>query len=202
MPLNDTLQQLNQDVADFEHRGHCVERFDVPDAFTFFREFATLNRPVVFRGAAAHWAARPWSLDNIAAAIGHQKVHVTVTPDGRADSVKAVRLHNEGCLTSNCTAAFVLPHTERMSFTEFVQLFRKTKRIELGAVPSIQFQNSNLAEFAFAAGSPMSALRLEDFAWAQEAFGTGDADAKNIWIGDARSSTTFHKVRSVSTGNC
>jgi peptidyl-lysine (3S)-dioxygenase / protease len=188
-------RQLAEDIASYEHTNQCVELHDVPDAVTFFRDYVSLNRPVVVRGAAVDWPAMSWSLDSLNEAVGSCPVHVTITPDGRADAVKTVGA--QGCKEPGDALAFVLPHAEVMPFASFVQLFRRTRHQHSGAVPTVQFQNDNWGEFA-TDGSIAADVRWSDLAWAQEAFGRAAPDATNIWIGDSRSSTTFHKVRSTS----
>lgn len=80
-----------------------------------------------------------------------------------------------------------MPYEQRMLFEEFVDFFFASRGSSL-AVPYLQHQNSNLTEEA--------ALLVDDvdaeLAWASKALG-GPPDAVNLWIGDDRSETSFHK---------
>ena len=61
-----------------------------PDsALSFHRDFVSRNRPVLFRGAVAHWeAVRRWGSDEyLRERAGGAVTTVTATPDGYADAI-------------------------------------------------------------------------------------------------------------------
>lgn len=162
-----------------------VERLATwPSADVFRAEYVERSRPCVIASGAASWpAVRTWSLQSLVDDLGDTPVTCTFTPDGAADAVK---------LGPGGTHAFVLPHTESRSLRSFADVFWRTQRDGIACVPSVQFQNSNMAEFPGLA----DALPL-DAAWARRAFDAQAPDAHNIWIGDRRSTTSFHKVCSL-----
>jgi len=72
--------------------GERVESIDAAQitALSFLRDYVSQIKPVVIRGGAAHWPAlRSWSNTALEALVGDGVVAVSVTPDGRADSVAA-----------------------------------------------------------------------------------------------------------------
>ncbi|GIL73316.1 hypothetical protein Vretimale_4886 [Volvox reticuliferus] len=91
---------------------------------------------------------------------------------------------------------FVTPHERRMTLREFFSLMRKTRAADKPGstvsttreVPYMQHQNSNLCEEL---GMLLDDIR-PGMPWAEEVFGD-PPEAINIWIGDERSATSFHK---------
>lgn len=121
--------------------------------------------------------AADWSLDSLCQKIGDHVVTCSTTPDGRADSV--VQNDDQGL-------CFAQPHTQQLPFRAFKALLDDTTA---SGVPSIQFQNSNLTEELPELVGDVEA----SIGWASTAFGC-EPDAVNIWVGDKRCSTSFHKV--------
>jgi peptidyl-lysine (3S)-dioxygenase / protease len=182
--ISDALNQLSSNISDFEGLESVPTLQVVPDAHVFAARFVARNLPCVLRGAASHWdAVRKWSIDHITSVMGSTPVTCTFTPDGRADAVKVPSARSS-------QPVFVLPHTEKRTMKQFSDVFRQTKREGMACVPSVQFQNSNLSEF-----EELKADIDFDVEWAAVAFQAGAPDASNIWIGDSRCSTSFHKVR-------
>uniref|UniRef100_A0A7S0S0S7 JmjC domain-containing protein n=1 Tax=Chlamydomonas leiostraca TaxID=1034604 RepID=A0A7S0S0S7_9CHLO len=93
-------------------------------------------------------------------------------------------------LAAQGTQWFVTPCELKMTLEDFFDLFRSSRASE-GAtrvVPYVQHQNSSLTqEFAFLTKDIQPRI-----SWADEVFG-GSPDAVNLWIGDDRSVTSFHK---------
>ena len=177
----DRLLQLSSAVTDFEQYDAVAELDSVPDTLTFERTFVARNRPCVIRDAVSHWpAVEKWSLDYISDAMGDQKSTCTFSSNGRADSVQRLP-HGD---------VFLLPDNREMTVREFTHLFRDSKRDGSSFVPSAQYQNDNMSEFGCLARDFDAS-----FPWAFQAFDSGSPDAVNLWIGDSRSSTSFHKVR-------
>lgn len=78
-----------------------------------------------------------------------------------------------------------------MTLPQFFDLFRRSRDShgDTRVVPYVQHQNSSLTEeFGFLGRDIRPGL-----GWAGEVFG-GSPDAVNLWIGDERSVTSFHKV--------
>ena len=181
--IEQALSRLSTTISEFEPLSSVPELHATLSADAFRAAYVERNTPCVIRGAASHWrAVSDWSLRHLAESMGETPVTCTFTPDGRADAVKAVGDAGE--------PAFVLPHNEQRTLASFAELFWRTQREQIDCVPSVQFQNSNLAEF----GASLASDTGLDMAWAAQAFGTGQPDATNIWVGDSRSVTSFHKV--------
>jgi peptidyl-lysine (3S)-dioxygenase / protease len=179
--ISEMLEAFSQEVSQFEHPSQVPRLTARPTADLFRAEYVERSRPCVLAGAAATWpAVRKWSLQHLVSNMGVAEVTCTFTPDGAADAVK--RLSGGG-------TGFVLPHTERRTLRSFADVFRQTQQSAAACVPSVQFQNGNMEEFAQLAQDVAM-----DMDWATRAFGTGPPDARNIWIGDSRSVTSFHKV--------
>lgn len=174
------IEQLGQDIHDYEFYNSIAELDTIPDSATWYRDFVSRNRPCVVRGAVSHWpATQTWDLDRIQERMGHAQVTCTFTCDGKAD---AIQQQDDG------SSRFLLPDNRKMTMEEFVTVFRQSKA-NASPVPSVQYQNNNLAEF-----ESLTKDIDTSFAWALEAFGAATPDAVNLWIGDKRSTTTFHKV--------
>lgn len=183
--LEEALQEFSREVHELERLSAIPVLHVIPSACDFEARYVARNTPCVFKGAAEEWPARrKWSLHHIAAVLGEKRVTCTFTPDGRADSVKDTTDPN-----GNSIKAFVLPHSEQMTMKAFAHIFRASRKQPGCFVPSVQFQNGNMAEFE----ELECDLKL-DAAWAADAFGSGPPDAINIWLGDSRSVTSFHKV--------
>lgn len=175
------LSQLSADISDFEVGKRVISRSGAPSSDEFYREFVSKNRPCLFKEAVQWPALGRWSLASLCQRCGDSLVTCTSTPDGRAD---AVTQSAEG-------ACFALPHTAGLKLRAFQDLLKQPDDARpQRSVPSIQFQNSNLTdELPGLLGGDVEA----SIPWASAAFGC-EPDAVNIWIGDQRCSTSFHKV--------
>lgn len=84
---------------------------------------------------------------------------------------------------------FVTPHESQIPFSNFLKLLRRTKEDKKsGCVPYAQHQNGSFV-------SEYSLLKDDaqmDIPWASEAFGCLP-EAVNLWVGDERAVTSFHK---------
>lgn len=86
---------------------------------------------------------------------------------------------------------FATPHERRQPLRSFFELLRSSREESHSPaeVPYVQHQNNNLThEF-----QKLLADVDADLPFARETFGTGPPDAVNLWIGDDRSVTSFHK---------
>lgn len=187
MDVPAALAELSQDLADFGIGSTIDNLLRVPPDGDFYRHYVSKNVPCVVRHAAERWPAlQRWNLDYFADVLGDARVTATFTPDGRADAVKPIA-------SARGQPGFVLPHTQDMTMRDFVTTYRQSRdgSAAAGYVPSVQFQNNNLVEqFRDLFGDMEMVLP-----WASQAFRKTVPEAVNLWIGDSRSSTTYHKAR-------
>jgi hypothetical protein len=178
--VKDSVLQLCTSVSEFEQYDVVAELECVPDSRTFERAFVARNRPCVIRNAVSHWPAiEKWSLDYVSEKMGERKCMCTFSSNGKADSVQSLPQGD----------VFLLPDNRESTISEFTKRFRESKNEASPFIPSIQYQNDNMSEFGcLAADFDVS------FPWAFHAFDSDSADAVNLWIGDSRSSTTYHKA--------
>ncbi|KAG2496262.1 hypothetical protein HYH03_005495 [Edaphochlamys debaryana] len=189
------LQSASRELRELDV-GSSVDRVPLSELtpMRFATEYVQRNKPVIITGAIEAWPAlRLWGERYLTAhPAAELEVTVDVTPNGRGDAITAAADPATGALDR----WFVTPHERRMRLPEFFRLMRETRARERRQkpgempreVPYMQHQNSNLTE-------ELAAL-LADIApglpWAEEVFG-GPPEATNLWIGDARSTTSFHK---------
>jgi len=160
-----------------------LDRVPAPSPVEFYREYVAASKPVIFTGAIDHWPAmKKWSNSYLEATVGGKKVTVDITPDGRGDSIC------ETVKGDPSSAKFVTPLCEPMTMGEFFSLLASSKEDESKGVPYVQHQNSNFREEYHELWGDVD----EEIGFATEAFGC-QPDAVNIWIGDERSVTSFHK---------
>jgi Cupin-like domain len=181
--VRDYVLQLSTAVSEFELYDAVADLNSVPESRTFERAFVARNRPCVIRNAVSHWpAVEKWSLDYVSEKMGAQKCMCTFSNNGKADSVHSLPQGD----------VFLLPDNRESTISEFTKLFRDSKNDAAPFVPSIQYQNDNMSEFGC-----LAADFDTSFPWAFQAFDSVSADAVNLWIGDSRSSTTYHKACSL-----
>lgn len=158
-----------------------VERLDhSPSPLRFLRDFVSPSKPCVISGGALHWPAiSRWSTDSyLSHAMSGHAVSVHLTPDGKADSV--IPLGDDLCFAS----AFV----EKMDFDEALACIISSGDPYSPFVAYAQEQNDCLrSEY-----SSLSDDVEPDIPWATEALGC-EPEAVNLWIGNGRSETSFHK---------
>jgi len=137
-----------------------------------------------------HWKAlNLWSPHYLMESMGKDhRVTVALTPDGLADSVQDIAANE---VDGSAVRGFCLPHEEAMTLGDFFKLFWTSKEVVDGVVPYLQRQNSSMT----AELEPL----LEDIdrriPWFEQALGLESAnlEAINFWLGDHRSTTSFHK---------
>ena len=177
-----------------------VPRVHSPSPIGFLRDHVSSNRPAVITGAFDDWPAMErWNLDYLADAMGDAKVSVNVTPDGRGDAL----LSTDGWTVSGLGddemkpgEVFVQPEEREMTLREFATMLA-TPTADLdanahasrqSAVPYVSRQcGSLLEEFPSLVNDC-----ADEVPFASEALGK-PPDAVNLWIGDERSQTTFHR---------
>ena len=156
-----------------------------PSPLVFLREYVSANKPCVVRGGASHWPAVAkslWSTDSyLSAAVGADRlVSVHLTPDGRADALTPF----PGDPSRHCFAsAFV----RRMPMAAALRLIQDPS---FPCVPYLQEQNDCFrTEYG---GSALASDVDSEVPWATAALGC-PPEAVNLWVGDSRSQTSFHK---------
>eukprot|EP00898_Chlorokybus_atmophyticus_P008024 jgi/Chlat1/8222/Chrsp76S00616 len=174
--------------------GGVVERVEGPlSAAEFLREYVALNRPCIVTGAIEHWPAlTKWSKMHLREVIGTTPVTVDITPTGYGDAI--VRAPSKDDATSSnhsngsTTEYFVTPHEENMAFGTFLDLLHRSRADSSSGVPYVQHQNGSFTqEFAQLREDVDDSIE-----WAQAALGC-EPDAVNMWVGDERAVTSFHK---------
>ena len=141
--------------------------------------------PLLVRGACRHWpACAKWADDEyLARAGGDAPVTVDWTPDGRADAV----VDSEGA------KRFAQPLQQTSTMRAFLHDLGRTRVLRGANVPYLSSQCGNL-------DTELGALTcdIDEPEWAAAVLGSAPGqplprpDARNIWIGDARSVTSFH----------
>ncbi|KAF3335914.1 jmjC domain-containing protein 7 [Carex littledalei] len=163
-----------------------VERLESPPSpLQFIRDYVSPNKPVIISSAATrHWPAISrslWSDDAyLRRALSGCSVSVHLTPDGRADALVPSPSKSGLCFAS----AFV----QSMDFSEAMQLIEATGEESSPVVAYAQQQDDCLrGEYEALAGDVDAHIP-----WATEALGCLP-EAVNLWIGNARSHTSYHK---------
>ncbi|XP_020093613.1 jmjC domain-containing protein 7 isoform X2 [Ananas comosus] len=183
-----------------------VERLDSPPSpLRFLREYVSANRPFIVSGAATrHWPAISHSLwsndDYLCNALRNCTVSVHLTPNGRADALAPLPLPSGGegeSITKDGTQkrgglCFASACVRSMEFPEALQLIKATGRALGPSTASVvayaqQQDNCLPGEYAAVAGDVEAHIP-----WASEALGCLP-EAVNLWIGNDRSQTSFHK---------
>ena len=180
--------------------SHVPRVHGAPSPIQFLREFVSANRPVVVTDAFNDWPAMErWSLDYLADAMGDTKISVNVTPDGRGDALLSTRgwtVSGTGDDEKTPDEVFVVPEERKMTMREFVDMLETPVGDDHGdvhpshrpPVPYVSRQcGSLLEEFPKLVGDCSHEMRF-----ASDAMGKAP-DAVNLWIGDERSETTFHR---------
>ncbi|KAL6844788.1 hypothetical protein ACP4OV_025447 [Aristida adscensionis] len=166
--------------------AEAVPRADLPPTpLAFLRDHVSPGRPLLVSAAATrHWpAASLWpTASYLADALRSTAVSLHLTPDGRAD---ALAPHpRPGAGASRC---FASAHVRRVAFPAAARLIRASDPAA-GLVAYAQQQDDCLrGEYAAVAGDVDAHVP-----WASEALGCLP-DAVNLWVGNARSVTSFHK---------
>eukprot|EP00268_Persea_americana_P043450 TRINITY_DN43682_c0_g1_i1.p1 TRINITY_DN43682_c0_g1~~TRINITY_DN43682_c0_g1_i1.p1 ORF type:complete len:392 (+),score=60.11 TRINITY_DN43682_c0_g1_i1:51-1226(+) len=194
--------------------GNDVERLESPPSpLQFLRQFVSPNRPCIISNATLHWPAlSSWAADGggdeeyLSRALGRDcKVSVHLTPDGRADAIVPLTSsspplsvstpdededeeEDEDGYTSSLLC-FASAHVERMPFSLALQHIANSGSPSSSSfVAYAQEQNDCFrSEYSALASDVESHIP-----WASEALGCLP-EAVNLWIGNHRSETSFHK---------
>ncbi|THU65041.1 hypothetical protein C4D60_Mb01t32950 [Musa balbisiana] len=167
-----------------------VERLESPPTpLRFLRDYVAANKPcVISRAATLHWPAIArslWSDDAyLCRALNGRTVSVHLTPHGRADSLVPLPSAPGGgrglCFATACSRS--------MEFSEALHLIAATGSPSSPVVAYAQQQHDCFrAEY-----SALAADVEPHIPWATEALACLP-EAVNLWIGNGRSETSFHK---------
>jgi peptidyl-lysine (3S)-dioxygenase / protease len=163
-----------------------VERLESPPSpLQFIRDYVSPNKPVIISSAATrHWPAIShslWSDDAyLRRALSGRSVSVHLTPDGRADALVPSPSGNG--------LSFASSFVQSMDFSEALRLIEATGEESSPVVAYAQQQDDCLrGEYTAVAGDVDAHIP-----WATEALGCLP-EAVNLWIGNARSHTSYHK---------
>ncbi|KAI0832600.1 Clavaminate synthase-like protein [Trametes gibbosa] len=190
------LRWLSQEYHDLNG-----SQFDVLEKFPTPLEFSRLvhiGRPVLIRDSAISNSTEDthiWSSSWIIDKMGHRKISVAITPNGRADAVTS---GPDGKLY------FVEPHTEQMDVASFLETLSSAATDDSahtdGEVHYLQSQNGNLFKsryFDLTDGEdpsefePLREFIPSEVPWCSDALDRSP-DAVNLWIGDHKSVTSVH----------
>ncbi|KAH7687073.1 jumonji domain-containing protein 7 [Dioscorea alata] len=165
--------------------GSSIDRLDsAPSPLSFLRDYVSANKPCIISSSSTrHWPAISnalWSNDDyLRRTLASTTVSVHLTPHGRADSL--VPLPNKSlCFASAC----VRP----MPFSDALDLITSSGSPTSPVVAYAQQQNNCFHEEYSALASDVD----PHIPWATEALGCLP-EAVNLWIGNGRSETSFHK---------
>ncbi|RMZ53402.1 hypothetical protein APUTEX25_004890, partial [Auxenochlorella protothecoides] len=138
------------------------------------------------RGAVSEWPALAlWNEEYLIRALGPTPLTMATTPNGRADALVP---GPDGSALDPDTGnpVFALPMESKVDVATFYQCLRR--RDGASPVPYLQYQNSSLSVEA-----PQLLVDVApELGWASEAFGN-QPEAVNLWVGDERSVTSWHR---------
>lgn len=171
--LEESLKKLSVEAEELYLDSEIPIIEGAPTSLEFLRNYVSLNKPVVIKGAIDRWpAVHAWTNNYLRDKIGNKEVSVAVTPNGYADAVVGDR--------------FVMPEERQMTISQFLDIMEG--KVEANGIFYIQKQNSSLTlEFEELVGDIEKHIP-----WATEAFGKMP-DAINFWMGDGRAVTSLHK---------
>nr|XP_010933250.1 bifunctional peptidase and (3S)-lysyl hydroxylase Jmjd7 isoform X1 [Elaeis guineensis] len=158
-----------------------------PSPLRFLRDYVSANKPcLVSRAATRGWPAISlWSDDAYLRRVLHGcAVSVHLTPHGRADSL-VPRPSACGRPRGLCFASAAV---RSMDFSDALALIAATGSPSSPTVAYAQQQNDCFREEYSALAGDVE----PDVPWATEALGCLP-EAVNLWIGNGRSETSFHK---------
>ncbi|XP_023923161.1 lysine-specific demethylase JMJ32 isoform X3 [Quercus suber] len=161
-----------------------------PTPLQFLRDYVSQNKPCLISSATLHWPAlSSWSQDTyLTQSLSNSpNVSVHLTPHGNADALVPFPNNNQ----SN-NLCFASPHVQQLPFREALHLITTTNSDSNSStqktVAYLQQQNDCFrSEY-----SALSSDCDDHIPWATEALGSLP-EAVNLWIGNHRSVTSFHK---------
>ncbi|KAF9624287.1 hypothetical protein IFM89_009195 [Coptis chinensis] len=176
IPIQNLWQEVRElslgTTSQIDHLPHP------PTPLQFHRNYISQNKPCIISNATNHWPAlKSWTQNNyLTQTLSHSTISLHLTPNGLADSVIPY---------SNNTLCFASAHVEKIPFPNAIKKIIST---DLSYVAYAQEQNDCFrTEYSALSGDVES-----DISWASEALGCLP-EAVNLWIGNHKSQTSFHK---------
>ncbi|KAJ7548776.1 hypothetical protein O6H91_07G026400 [Diphasiastrum complanatum] len=218
--LESRVQKLCREVRELSLGSNGeIDRLEGPLVpIRFLREYVMPGKPCIITGAVNHWKAlQLWSNHYLASVLRDQDVSIYFTPNGFADSVVDLQeMHsqfncqlekteneedevsfskqqiNDRCVGNDLTAEeprfwFVTSHVEKIPFPEALREIVEVNKSGRGVAYAQHQNNCFLSEFGLLASDAEVHIP-----WATEAFG-GLPEAVNLWIGNEKGVTSFHK---------
>eukprot|EP01025_Chloroclados_australasicus_P060212 TRINITY_DN7709_c0_g1_i1.p2 TRINITY_DN7709_c0_g1~~TRINITY_DN7709_c0_g1_i1.p2 ORF type:complete len:289 (+),score=12.50 TRINITY_DN7709_c0_g1_i1:201-1067(+) len=181
MELQQLLERLSVEVAELSVPSSVPIEIPPIQDQRFYRKYICSNTPCLLEGMAKGWhAIGKWDRDYLSAKCQDKMITVDITPNGRGDAVVFDNLMQK--------ELFVTPYSEKMTLCQFFQMRERTQILKESIVPYVQHQNGNLlSEFPMLTDDVPKSLEFADRLFDQK------PDAVNLWIGDQRSATSFHK---------
>ena len=184
-----TIRKLEKGVFSPRKEGKCEEVTKIPTREEFFRNYVSASRPVIFKGAAAKWAASSkWTNEYLKEEAGDRQVHVKITPDGEFEGCDAASNwedHATRVLPERVSSKLsfpdlvvVRPAPHDLPFDEFMHII-ETRR-DINAYMEYASLSSYLPSLAEDVEVPPFARNL----LAQAHF--------NIWLGNGRTLGKLH----------
>jgi peptidyl-lysine (3S)-dioxygenase / protease len=175
------LKILQEDYHDFN--SSTVPALPYPSALQFSKIVAR-GQPCVFDvyhpGEESRWLACSWTKEDLQSKV-RDEVEIAITPCGNADALVALEPEHD---CPEGIKVFLQPASDQQTVTHLLDVL--SKKVE--PVCYLQSQNSNLTTTAL---EPLLEDLPINFDFAEEVL--GDPDARNIWIGDDRSTTSVHR---------
>ncbi|XP_075641088.1 lysine-specific demethylase JMJ32 [Castanea sativa] len=190
--MNKELEALWEEVRELS-LGNSTEIDHLnspPTPLQFLRDYVSQNKPCLISSATLHWPAlSSWSqhtyLTQSLSASPNVSVHLT--PHGNADALVPFPNTNN----NNNNLCFASPHVQQLPFREALHLITTNSDSNSNTqkfVAYLQQQNDCFrSEY-----SALSSDCDDHIPWATEALGSLP-EAVNLWIGNHRSVTSFHK---------
>ncbi len=202
--LEEALKRVTREARELYVGFTVCERVGPVEPLEFYRDFVSLSKPAIFRGAARNWpAVQKWTNDYLLDKLKGLEFSVAYTPNGRADAVSEddsgnryfCKVKDDGVFTSfafECSHSFLCvcvfrwhfrrslkPDTRSMTFADFLKSLEETKKSGKKEVPYIQLQNDSLhTEFGCLKGD----VPPNGPTWAVTSFNC-TPEAANVWIG-------------------
>lgn len=202
-----TKENLSEFSSDVEtlHTTPITVLQDIPSPISFLREYVALSKPVLIKNAFPKI-----SLDDLVRGNDALILHVDVSPDGHADTIRVV----------DGEKAFVMPQTREMKFLAFVEGLRIQQKRQKNDV--LDCDENGLKKVNYQTNEPQieepnhmdeeedvlyysrqnDCLRCElpelmdyfppSIPFVDEALDL-KPDAINLWIGNERSVSSMHK---------
>lgn len=188
----EAIENLWQEVRDL-NLGISSTQVDhllsPPSPLQFFRDYVSPNKACLISNATLHWPALSlWSSNSyLLNTLSSSSVSLHLTPTGRADSLAP----HPNPTSPSSSLCFASAHVEKVPFSTALTRVSQSSACSdtsSGCIAYLQEQNDCFR-------NEYSALAQDcdpHIPWASEALGCLP-EAVNLWIGNDKSVTSFHK---------